>query len=62
MSNNKNNDNNNNIPETLKHRVGVRREIIGLMGRKNPSALGGSLSRNGVSIKTPVGGNHKTQP
>ena len=29
------------------------------MGRKNSSALGGSLSRDGVSKKTLVGGNHK---
>ena len=32
------------------------------MGRKNVSALHGSLARDGVSIKTLVGGNHKTQP
>ena len=56
---NVNNDNNNNniIPEALKYRVGVC-----LTGRKNLSALVGSLSRDGVSIKTLVGGNHKTQP
>ena len=35
--------------------------IIIIMGRKNSSALGVSLSRDGVSIKTLVGGNHKTQ-
>ena len=32
------------------------------MGRKNSTALGGSLSRGGVSIKTMVGGNHNIQP
>ena len=32
------------------------------MDRKNSSALVGSLSRDGVSIKTLVSGNHKTQP
>ena len=36
-------------PRLLKYRVGVC-----LMGRKNSSALGGSLSRDGVSIKTLV--------
>ena len=30
------------------------------MGKENSSALGGILSRDGVSIKTLVGGNHKT--
>ena len=43
------------IPETLKYRVGVRWEIVWLMDRKNSSALGGSLSRDGVSMKTLVG-------
>ena len=75
-NNNNNNDNNNNnimiiisiiiktitiISETLKYRVGVRRGIVYLMGRKNTSALGGSLSRDGVSIKRLVRGNHKRQ-
>ena len=46
-------------PSLLKYRVGVRRGIVCLMGRKNSSALGGSLSRDGVSIKTLVGGTIK---
>ena len=46
----------------LKYRVGVRRGIVCLLGRKNSLALGGSLSRDGVSIKTLLGENHKTQP
>ena len=49
-------------PRHFKYRVGARRAIVCLMGRKNSSALGGSLSRNGVSIKTLVGGNYKAQP
>ena len=40
--------------------VGVRRGIVCLMGRKNSSALAGIISRDGVSIKRPVGGNHET--
>ena len=32
------------------------------MSRKDSSALVGSLSRDGVSMKTLNGGNHKTQP
>ena len=54
--------NKNNNPGTLKYRAGVRRGIVRLMRRKNSSALGGSLPRGGVSIKTLVGGNHKAQP
>ena len=46
----------------LKYRVGVRRGIVCLLGRKNSLALGDSLSRDGVSIKTLLGENHKTQP
>ena len=46
----------------LKYQVGVRRGIVCLMGRENSSALGGSLSRDGISIKTLVGRNHKTHP
>ena len=49
-------------PKTLKYRVSVLRGIVYLMGRKNSSALGGSLFRDCVSIKTLVGRNHKTQP
>ena len=49
-------------PRLLKYQVGVRRGIVCLMGRENSSALGGRLSRDGVSIKTLAGGNHKTQP
>ena len=49
-------------PRLLKYQVGVQRGIVCLMGRENSSALGGSLSRDGVSIKTLAGGNHKTQP
>ena len=49
-------------PETLKYWIGIQQGIVCLMGRKNSSALGGSLSRAGVSIKTLVGKNHKTQP
>ena len=41
--NNNNNNNNNNAPETIKYRVGVRRGIFCLMGKKNSSALDGSL-------------------
>ena len=33
------------------YRVGVRRAIVCLIGRKNTSVLGGSLSRDSVSIK-----------
>ena len=61
-NNNNNNNNNNSLPKNLKCWVGIRWEIVCLMGRKNSSALGGSLSRDGVSIKTLVGGSHKKQP
>ena len=44
----------------MKYRVGVRPGIDCLMGRKFLSALGGSLSRDVVSVKTLVGGNLKT--
>ena len=57
-NNNNNNKNNNdnmnknkNNPETIKYRVGVRRAMVCFMDRKNSSALGGNLSRDGVSIK-----------
>ena len=36
------------------YRVSVRRAVVCLIGRKNSSALGGSLSRDSVSIKIPV--------
>ena len=42
----------------IKYQVAVRRGIVCLMGRKTSSALGGSLSRDDVSIKELVGGNH----
>ena len=48
---NNNNNNVNNLPETMKYQVGIRQGIVCLMGRKNSSALGGSLSRDVVSIK-----------
>ena len=38
----------------IKYWVGVRRGIVCLMDRKNSSALGDSLSRDGASIKIPV--------
>ena len=47
-------------PRLLKYQVGVRRGIVCLMSRENSSALGGSLSRDGVSIKKLLGGNHNT--
>ena len=51
------------FPRLLKDRLlKYRPGIVCLMGRKNSSTLGGSLSRDGVSIKALVGGNHKTQP
>ena len=60
-NNNNNNKNNNdninknkNNPETIRYRVGVQRAIVCFMDRKNSSALGGNLSRDGVSIKIPV--------
>ena len=43
-----------NTSETIKYWVGIRRGIVCLMDRKNSSALGGSLSRDGVFIKIPV--------
>ena len=46
----------------MKYRVGVCQGIVCLMGRKNTAALGGSLSRNGISINTLDDENHKTQP
>ena len=66
--NNDNNDTNNNsnndnycycyyyhFSEAKKCWVGVRRGIVCLMSRKNSSALGGTLSIDGVSIEIPVG-------
>ena len=50
-NNNNNNNNNNSSPEILRYRVGIRWGIVCPMGRKKSSALGGSLSRDGVSIK-----------
>ena len=46
-----NNNNNNNLPETIEFRVRVRWRIVYLMGGKNSSALGSSLSRDDISIK-----------
>ena len=40
--------------ENIKYWVGVRRGIVYLMGRKNSSDLGYSLSRDCVSMKMPV--------
>ena len=37
--------------ETIEYRVGIWQRIVCLMGIKNASALGGSLSRDDVSIK-----------
>ena len=42
------------ILENIKYWVGNWRGIVCLMGRKNSSALGGSLSRDAVLIKIPV--------
>ena len=42
------------IPKTIKYWAGVWQEIVCLIGRKNSSALDGSLSKDGVSIKTLV--------
>ena len=41
-------------PATLKYRVGVRRGIVCLMGRRDSLALVGSPPRDGVSINIPV--------
>ena len=47
-----NNNNNNNFPVVMKYRVGVRRGITNrLMARWGSSALAGSLSSDGVTIK-----------
>ena len=46
----------------LKYWFGVWQGIVCLMDRKSSSALGGSLSRDGDSIKALAGQNHKAQP
>ena len=42
------------ILKTMKYWVSIWYGIVSLMGRKNSSGLGGSLSRDGVLIKIPV--------